>query len=268
MARAVEIASLAPSAVRDRLVDRFHADHYRLYGQIARQFRSRSGVPARFHDDLVQIVAQRSNALLSSLGRAESREVFARVLHRRAWSTLRDWSYSGERTGIAAGSGAARRSVTTRRVTQDLQARLGRFPSSSEIIEGANAEMRSRLSDPRKNGMVFDERDLVGLTMIASEAPPESVSVEDRPPLERHEMAVLVDEAIRTASKCADELIVQLAAAYLACFTEGDGTVVTSQLAAHVGRSPDWVRRALPQVHDICREVLAEHLGITSFDLS
>lgn len=268
MARAVEIASLAPSAVRDRLVDRFHADHYRLYGQIARQFRSRSGVPARFHDDLVQIVAQRSNALLSSLGRAESREVFARVLHRRAWSTLRDWSYSGERTGIAGGSGAARRAVTTRRITQDLQTRLGRFPSSSEIIEGANAEMRSRLSDPRKNGMVFDERDLVGLTMTASEAPPESLAIEDRPPLERHEMAVLVDEAIRSASECDDELIAQLAAAYLACFTEGDGTVVTSQLAAHVGRSPDWVRRALPQVHDICRGVLAEHLGITSFDLS
>ena len=53
-----------------------------------------------------------------------------------------------------------------------------------------------------------------------------------------------------------------LAAAYLRCYTEGDGTVVTSQLARHVGRSPDWVRRALPEVHRVCRDVLADAFGI------
>lgn len=261
MAQAIEIASLEPSAVRDRLVARFHSSHYRQYEQIARRFRVRSGVAPAHHDDLVQIVALSSDALLDNLGASEAQEVFARVLQRRAWSKLRDWSFSGERTGIAGGSGAARRGIIARKTAQDLETRLGRFPSPSEIIEGANAEMAGRLADPRKNGMVFDERDLAGLRLVATDDVPEDGSVDERPALEAHEMAVLVAEAVRSADR-GDILVGKLTAAYLACFTQGDGTVVTAELARHVGRSPDWVRRALPEVHELCRDVLAEFLGI------
>ena len=261
MARAIEIASLGGSPVRDRLVERFHADHYPLYREIARRFRARSGVPASMHDDAVQIVAQRADQLLSSLSRSEATESFARILQRRAWSHLRDWSYSGERTGVAGGSGAARRSVVARQTARKLEARLGRFPTAEEIIEAANDEMTSRLSNPRKAGMTFTDRDVDGLAVSPSDQLPEPGSVDERPPLEAHEMDVLVDAAVQAAS-ANDPRVGRLAAAYLRCYTEGDGTVVTSQLARHVGRSPDWVRRALPEVHRVCRDVLADAFGI------
>lgn len=268
LAAAQAIARMKHGPARDRQVWLFHKEHYALYRQVATRFRTRAGVPASELDDLTQMVAMVSDTILNDSELDRSHMSYYALLVTRTNAKLRDWSFSGEYTGIGGGSGARRRGMYVARVTLALRESLGREPTIDEIVTEANAEMARRRSNPTKSGKIT-ERDVAGMNIIPSDLDldvlggfagpvlPGDVALD---PAELRPFAMQV-VAVCTAQNPA---LGMLAEVYLTPYLQEDAGYepTVKELSTRLARPPEWVRKGVHDIHRIAKKVLEDDLGI------
>lgn len=268
------IAEMGDSPRRDRRIDDFHRNNRKLYERIAFRFRAQTGVEAMHHEDIVQEVWIVADGIVRVPGSMRSGSSFVTVLQQNTRSKLRDWSYSGQRTGIAEASGMHRRQVLARSVARQLEAELGRPPTHDEIVRATQAELNARRSNPSKGGRVKPS-DITGMKVVASDDLPEPVdqlggvfgpATFGTSSLDRTELEPFLTEVIEAAFAQSENLG-QLAAIYFAPFLHATGLTdmpAVDEVARELDRTRDWVRKNVSVLHQIAREVLSERYGITS----
>lgn len=268
-AEAYRIAAMDDGVMRERAVQDFHRTHDRLYVNIARQFKERTGVAPSDLDDLTQVVRIEANDMITN-GRMRSGYPFGSNLRQNLRSKLRDWSYSSQRTGLTGASGAMRRHVDAGKSGGLLEQRLGRPPTTKEIVEAARDEMKHRRSNPTKGGLIA-EVDVTGVRVTPYERVDDVVGGYLGPGVfgSSSLSAVEIRPFIRRLIARADEAPApfgELARVYFAQFVEdeisdADLTDIAT-VAKHLGRTRKWVREHINELHALAREILAEDFGI------
>lgn len=268
------IAEMDDSTRRDRRIDAFHRSNLKLYERIAFRFRAQTGVEAMHHEDIVQEVWIVADGIVRTPGSMRTGSSFVTVLQQNTRSKLRDWSYSGQRTGIAEASGMHRRQVLARTVARQLEEQLGRAPTHDEIVRAAQAELQARRSNPSKGGRVKPS-DIHGMKLVPSDDLPEAVdqiggifdpATFATSSLDRTEIEPFVREVIEAAYRRSEPLG-HLAGIYFAPYLEATGLAdmpAVDDVARELDRTRDWVRKHINVLHQVAREVLEERYGITS----
>lgn len=182
----VERLHQAPERVRKMIVNEIMAlmlPHFRAW---APQFCRKNGdTNYRHREDLTSVAAERVLEVLNESlepGKHENVENWYAYLYGVTSYAVLAYFNSSDVTVAGGMTALMRRQRLVARTREELRSQLGREPEAQEIIDAHNAKMRSRRSNPEKQGALVELADLENILPVAD--------------IDDHDRAVSADDAV------------------------------------------------------------------------
>jgi hypothetical protein len=167
----VERLHEAPERVRPMIVNEIMAlmlPHFRAW---APQFCRKNGdTTYRHREDLTSVAAERVLEVLNESllpGKHENVENWYSYLYGVTSYAVLAYFNSSDVTVAAGMTSLMRRQRLVARTREELRGKLGREPEPQEIIDAHNAKMRTRRSNPEKQGALVELADLENILPVA-----------------------------------------------------------------------------------------------------
>lgn len=264
------IGDLRAATVEDRqyIIEKIIVLLYSHFANWAPTFcRINGDIGGNHRDDVVSVVAERVLCILresTEPGKHENVDNWYSYLYASGRYASLAYFNSSKVTPSSGMVSVVRKQRHIARVKEVLRGRLGREPDHQEVMDAANADMRSRRSNPEKQGVLVDLSDLKVIIPTADVANHDRAIVTDEQallaPVEGRELIKLIVESCGEISpelgRAAHSWIGNM-------YSEPPSLGTAADIALALDISTAKASRLLSSARDTARDLCSRRFGIS-----